>query len=257
MRDFARRRKTDMQGIGSLAEGGRELDDFIDNAIVRHSREPENDYVFDSRMAWAFVEDCLKVHLEVTLHEAAIRAISRPGSGEEQYENIELAKSGLTARRSSEVTRYKKYYDHEIQKITNYDLVVFTDNLSANDVYRTIITAEESNVSGLRMFASPLSLIPTQSIRHIDEQGVRRGSYDVSNPIEVLYQDGALYIADGHNRVATAILQGISTLSLFLRPSSAGPLDTFALTQDSRLTSFVADWEDAFGIHVTATANSH
>jgi len=251
MRNFAQERGIDIERIGDVAETGRDLDQFIDDNIQQLSNDENRQFVFDSRMAWHFVPGSLKIHLEVSPNEAAIRAISRPGSNEESYSSLARAKAALERRRDSEVKRYQKYYGVQIDDFSNYNLILFTDNLSANDVYRAILQNVTKEIHPTRFFASPLSLIPTQSIRHLDEDGIRNGKYDYKRRVELICHEKELFIADGHNRVATALLDGVPFIEFFIRDMDAIALDTHALVEHPHLNTFINDWEDSFGIRLS------
>lgn len=120
------------------AETNRALDDAVDN-YVRGLNKTTTDFVIDSRMAWHFVENALKVFLSVTPEVAARRVMQDRTRSTEQYSSYEAALEGLRARRESELKRYKRLYDVDIEDPSNYDLSIGTDDVDAPEVVDLIL----------------------------------------------------------------------------------------------------------------------
>ena len=120
------------------AETNRALDDAVDNK-VRELNTSTQDFVIDSRMAWHFVEDALRVFLSVTPETAADRIMADRSRATEQYESMEAALNGLRARRDSEIRRYRRLYNVEIEDASNYDMSIITDNADIGDVVDLIL----------------------------------------------------------------------------------------------------------------------
>jgi cytidylate kinase len=120
------------------AETNRTLDDAVDNK-VRELNTTIPDFVIDSRMAWYFVENALKVFLSVTPEIAAQRIMADRSRATEQYASIEAALNGLRARRDSEIKRYKRLYGVDIEDPSNYDLLIGTDDIAAPEVVDLIL----------------------------------------------------------------------------------------------------------------------
>lgn len=75
------------------------FDKMIDNTTARISREnPEKKIVFDSRLAWNFVERSFKVFLSVSLTVAAERVYQDNRGNVERYISKEDAKEQLKLR---------------------------------------------------------------------------------------------------------------------------------------------------------------
>ena len=120
------------------AETNRALDDAVDN-YVRSLNKTTTDFVIDSRMAWHFVENALKVFLSVTPEVAARRVSQDKTRSNEQYASYEAALEGLRARRESELKRYKRLYDVDIEDPSNYDISIQTDDVDAPEVVDLIL----------------------------------------------------------------------------------------------------------------------
>jgi predicted cytidylate kinase len=120
------------------AETNRSLDDAVDN-YVRELNKSTPSFVIDSRMAWHFVENALKVFLSVTPEVAARRVMQDKTRSTEQYASYEAALEGLRARRQSEFKRYERLYGVNIEDPSNYDLWIRTDDVDASDVVERIL----------------------------------------------------------------------------------------------------------------------
>lgn len=101
-------------------------DHEIDDTTARISREnPEKNILFDSRLAWNFVEKSFKVFLSVSLDVAAQRVKGDDKRGEvESYTSIEDAKQKLKERAETEDARYKEIYGIEYFNMANYNLIL-------------------------------------------------------------------------------------------------------------------------------------
>lgn len=100
-------------------------DSMIDDATARISREnKDKNIVFDSRLAWHFVEKSFKVFLMVSLDVAANRVMNDQRGAVESYKNVADAKDQLAKRAENENQRYKELYQVEYFDFNNYDLVI-------------------------------------------------------------------------------------------------------------------------------------
>lgn len=124
--------------INLEAETNSEIDKALDGK-VRELNATTPHFVVDSRMAWHFVDNALKVFLSVMPETAADRIMADRSRATEQYESIEAALNGLRARRDSEIRRYRRLYNVEIEDASNYDMSIITDNADIDDVVDLIL----------------------------------------------------------------------------------------------------------------------
>lgn len=120
------------------AETNRALDDAVDDK-VRELNKTTPDFVIDSRMAWHFVDEALRVFLSVTPETAAQRIMGDRSRATEQYASTEAALNGLRARRDSEIRRYRRLYNVDIEDVSNYDMSIITDDTDISDVVDLIL----------------------------------------------------------------------------------------------------------------------
>ncbi len=116
--------------MNKLMEKDHKYDHEIDNTTARISREnPDKNILFDSRLAWNFVEKSFKVFLTVSLDVAAKRVSADLTRGKvENYESLEKAKEQLKERAETEDKRYKDIYGIEYFNMSNYNLILDSTN---------------------------------------------------------------------------------------------------------------------------------
>ena len=114
-----------------------EFDKILDGKLAEYEKIDGN-FIFDSRMAWHFVPSAFSVYLACDGKEAARRVINANRT-DESYEDEETAFSRLQLRRQREQKRYYDFYNVDITDMSNYQLVVDTTNLSAEQVADEIV----------------------------------------------------------------------------------------------------------------------
>ena len=131
--------------MNKLMEKDHKYDHEIDNTTARISREnPDKNILFDSRLAWNFVEKSFKVFLTVSLDVAAKRVSTDLTRGKvENYESLEKAKEQLKERAETEDKRYKDIYGIEYFNMSNYNLIL--DSTSCTPEILAQILKEESD----------------------------------------------------------------------------------------------------------------
>ncbi|MGB8455469.1 MAG: cytidylate kinase family protein [Anaerocolumna sp.] len=124
-REIAREMNITTLEMNQLMCSDRRYDTMIDDATARISRENrDKNIIFDSRLAWHFVEQSFKVFLSVSLDVAAERVMNDNRGKEERYSSLSEAKEMLAARAETEDKRYKDMYNLSYFDFTNYNLVI-------------------------------------------------------------------------------------------------------------------------------------
>ena len=138
MRDMAEERGITLLELSKLAEEDSAVDKEIDerNKILA---EKENDFVIDSRLAWYFIPNSLKIFVKCDLDEAARRVFPRKQKGDDENITVEATAENIRRREKSEIERYKKYYGIDLQDESNYDLVVDTTEQKKEDVIKKVL----------------------------------------------------------------------------------------------------------------------
>jgi cytidylate kinase len=137
------RQLAEQMGIDTLEMNRRadvdpSIDEQIDGIFADLGKDAEN-YVVDSRMAWFFLPNSLKVYLRADVQVAAARILSDPNRNSEQYQTREEAVEKITARKASENARFLKKYNADCANMDNFDLVVDTTNHTPEEVGAIIL----------------------------------------------------------------------------------------------------------------------
>ncbi len=196
-----------------------EFDHELDNFVKSEGLKP-TPKIFDSRLAWHFIPQSFKVYLYVKDEIAAERVYNDVGRINEKHENIGTALANIIQRRNSEVHRFKVQYDVDLEKLSNYDLVVDTSYSSPSTIADIIIANYRNGTSSREVWLSPYTLIPMrsceeismESARWVDSELKKAGSH-LQAPIDVVVFNNKFYIYDGHKRVLNAVHKGVSLLS--------------------------------------------
>ena len=124
-----------------LAERDKSIDDKIDGHTVRIAREAAKPVIFDSRMAWFFVPDALKIQLTVDPMMAAERIHGRGPGAAEAYSCPTEAAERIRERAASETRRFLDRYGVDISDSGNFDIVLDTTSLAPEDCVSRIVSA--------------------------------------------------------------------------------------------------------------------
>jgi CMP/dCMP kinase len=134
MGEIARDRGVTLMDLSRYAEKYNEIDTILDEKIMVLGKEKQR-VVLDSRLGWHFIPSSIKIYLKVELEEGARRILNNPRSDEPENTDLETTKENLLRRKQSEIERYSHYYGiKELDNPTNYDLVINTTHISAEDV---------------------------------------------------------------------------------------------------------------------------
>jgi cytidylate kinase len=132
-RQMAEEMGVSLTELNEIAETQAQLDRRVDDYLKALS-ETREDMVLDSRMAWFFVKNTLKVRLTVDIDVAVQRIYKDQAALREKFTDLENAKEEIVRRRDSEVARYQTLYGVDISDPANFDLVINTSHKEPKDV---------------------------------------------------------------------------------------------------------------------------
>lgn len=135
----------DQQGLSvnelsALAEKDETIDKAMDDVLVELGQSGKK-LIVDSRMGWFFIPQSFKVYLAVDYETAALRIMGSNRGGVERYEDAAAAAQRLKERKESERKRFLSKYGADIKDMRNYDIVIDTGNISAEETAMRIIAA--------------------------------------------------------------------------------------------------------------------
>ncbi len=118
-----------------------EFDKILDTKLCEYENI-EGNFLFDSRMAWHFVPSSFKVYMQVSTKVAGER-VYNANREDETYLSVEDAIDKLTKRRNCEKERFLQTYGVDITDLSNYDVVINTENKTKKQVFEEICVAFE------------------------------------------------------------------------------------------------------------------
>lgn len=193
------------------------FDTMIDDATARISKENrDKKIIFDSRLAWNFVEQSFKVFLSVSLSVAANRVFNDNRGKEEQYKDIDEARDLLAARAQTETKRYKDMYNLDYFNFNNYNLVIDSTYCTSEKIASIIMEEAKKYYEGLnkedkhtillsprRLFTGTIDDNEREQIRAL-EINTKNVNFIGSN-IKVKQDIDEYVIVEGKNEVIAAI----------------------------------------------------
>lgn len=215
--------------MNDYARMDRTVDDEIDGYLKR-LRDAGTSIILDSRMAWHFLPDSLKVYLIVDPFVAAKR-IWEAGRAEERYGSVEEALKANKKRQDYEKERFGALYDVTCDDWRNYDLVLDTTAADPQNIADAILDAT-TQLAPVRpvCWLSPHRLIPT--------------AYDTSADVSVAVHQGWLYLASGHETAGYALQSGSTAIACRLRAFEDATAAACAARADAVL---VREWQSDNG----------
>lgn len=136
--------------MNKFSESTKEVDDYIDNFLrnIEADKNADITYILDSRLAWHFVPGSFKVFIKVAPQVAAERVLAdKLRSNEPGSDNLQATIDNLQARMQSECKRFKDYYNIDYRKEENFDLVIDSSHLTAQEVADAIVQAYQSHLN--------------------------------------------------------------------------------------------------------------
>ncbi len=236
-RELARQMNITTLEMNQLMCSDRKYDTMIDDETARISRENRNkNIIFDSRLAWHFVEQSFKVFLSVSLEVAAERVMKDKRGKEEKYSSLTEARELLAARAATEDKRYKEIYDLEYFNFSNYNLVIDSTFCMPEKIASIIMLEAEKfeaarkeeafngtgNQGINRILISPKLLFPgkvkaeeVSEIKDLIEQYKKIKDYIDTN-IPVMKNGEEYTVLEGADQVKAALLADVPFVPILL-----------------------------------------
>lgn len=136
-RVLAKEKGLSLKEYSEKAEQQEDFDHKVD-AFVKALGEKSDSFVLDSRLGWHFIPGSYKVYLKVDSKIGAKRIFDQKRSDESE-ESLQMMLEETKKRRASEEKRYRKYYGVDLSDKKNYDVVIDTSMISAQEVADKIL----------------------------------------------------------------------------------------------------------------------
>lgn len=188
-----------------------DYDKLIDNKTIEIAKERATEkIVFDSRMAWHFVPNSLKVFIIVDKYTAAKRVIAANRGVEEKYSSLKEAVDALQERKAIEDKRFQEMYQANTTDFHNFDLIIDSTEIMPDEIAELIyeyVTAKKEEKRTI--LVSPKRLYPTIRLAKIKEEE------EQSIP-KVVFVNKTFHIVSGHQLCMEAIQKKDSLIKVEL-----------------------------------------
>lgn len=141
-RELARKMNMTLQELNEYAKDHPETDVDVDKQAAAQARElgKKKMVIVEGRTQFHFLPESLKIFMKVEPEEGARRIwkdlqdkITQQRRNEGNITSFEAMKKRIHERENEDSARYKKYYNIDHRKESQYDLVLDTTKLSAEE----------------------------------------------------------------------------------------------------------------------------
>ncbi len=118
-------------------------DRIVDEKVMELGKTKDN-IIVESRTAYYFIPNSVKLFLDVEPREAARRIFQESresGRPEERYSSADEAYQGILKRMTSDDKRYKALYGISCYDKSQFDIVIDTTNKSIEQVFSEVLSA--------------------------------------------------------------------------------------------------------------------
>lgn len=143
VRDMAKEQRMDLKEFNDLRDKDPNFDKAVDSFLINLGKTSDN-FVIESRTAWFFLPNSLKIYLKVTDKEAAKRIFlemqgeSKRNEGQ-NLDSEEKVLENIKRRNQSDTALYKNLYGIDIRDEKNFDFILDTTQLSIEEVFNKVM----------------------------------------------------------------------------------------------------------------------
>jgi predicted cytidylate kinase len=165
--ELAKKHGITLEELNRIGEKEDWTDKEIDDKIVKMGKDDDN-FVVISRTAFFLMPHSVKVFLDVDYDEAAKRIMAdRAGRDDEKiYDDVDKEADALRERADGDRARYLKIYKQDYTDPKNFDIVIDTSNITAQQVADKIIKFIK-----LHMALAVKKALKKENGKHDDVQG--------------------------------------------------------------------------------------
>ena len=127
-REMAVERGVDVYELNEIAKRDSSVDASLDERVAKFGRESSG-FIFESRLAWNFISDSVKVKMVCDLDERVRRVVERDGG------DLKVVREKTLVRERAEMERYQEAYGIEdYTDDSHFDFVLDTTRIGIDEV---------------------------------------------------------------------------------------------------------------------------
>jgi len=145
-RDMALEKGMTLPEFRKLCDSDPAFDNKVDDYVVKLSQEKEA-FIIESRTAWHFIPQSIKVFLKVDSKVAAERIFkglsenNNRGNEDAGLNSVENIQQSIIKRRAEDSARYFSLYNIQQDNDADYDIVIDTTKLNIQEVFTAVLNA--------------------------------------------------------------------------------------------------------------------
>jgi cytidylate kinase len=136
-REIAKQKGITVLELAKLEELDKSIDEQVDKQQAELGKKEDN-FVIDSRLGFHFIPRARKIFLDADIKIRAKRILEAKRTSENNSD-LNKAIENIKEREKSEEKRYMNYYNINLYKPSNYDLVIDTSNLNVKETVNQIL----------------------------------------------------------------------------------------------------------------------
>jgi CMP/dCMP kinase len=141
-RQKAKERGMTLMEYNKLGETDPSTDFEVDEYLQTLAQNEDN-FIIDSRTAWHFIPNSVKIYIDVDEREAANRVFKELQENQARNEDsglksVEDVLASQQERKKCDIARYEKYYGIDMYDMANYDFVIDSTNLTREQVFNNV-----------------------------------------------------------------------------------------------------------------------
>lgn len=150
-RDMAQEKGLTLPEFRKLCDVDPGFDKKVDDYLIKLAQEKDR-FIIESRTAWHFIPQSLKIYLKVDSRAAAERIFknfsenNNRGNEDKNLDTVENIEKSILQRRKEDSERYFNIYGIQQDDENNYDCVIDTTNLSIEEVFGKVMEFIESKM---------------------------------------------------------------------------------------------------------------
>lgn len=151
-RDMAAQMGLTLPEFRKICEKDPSFDNKVDDYIIKLSNEKDS-FVIESRTAWHFIPNSIKIYLKVDSLSAAKRIYKNLSeennrkNEDSSLNNVKEIRESILKRRKEDNERYFSIYGIRQDNESDYDLVIDTTDLSIDEVFGKTLNFIKSKIN--------------------------------------------------------------------------------------------------------------
>ncbi|MBS3123140.1 cytidylate kinase family protein [Candidatus Woesearchaeota archaeon] len=160
-RELAKNKGMTLEELNVYAQTHPETDVDIDKEVAKTAREKERDgskggkiVLVEGRTQYHFLPESLKIFIKVSISEAAKRIWkdlqnkeTKQQRNEGEVKSLEDMEKHIISRQKEDLNRYQKYYKINPEDESQYDFVLDTSKMNAEEASRKVLSFIKDNLN--------------------------------------------------------------------------------------------------------------